>query len=52
MQSLRQLEYLVTLSQELHFRRAVEKVHVTQVILLAQLQQLEKRVKVSLIQNT
>lgn len=51
MPSLRQLEYLVALSQELHFRRAAEKVHVTQPTLSVQLQQLEKRLKASLIER-
>ena len=51
MPSIRQLEYLVALSQELHFRRAAEKVHVTQPTLSAQLQQLEKRLKASLIER-
>lgn len=52
MPSIRQLEYLVALSQELHFRRAAEKVHVTQPTLSLQLQQLEKRLKASLIERS
>jgi LysR family hydrogen peroxide-inducible transcriptional activator len=51
MPSIRQLEYLVALSQELHFRRAAEKMHVTQPTLSAQLQQLEKHLKASLIER-
>ncbi|MDD9911119.1 MAG: hydrogen peroxide-inducible genes activator [Ahrensia sp.] len=51
MPSLRQLEYLVALAQELHFRRAAERVNVTQPTLSAQLQQLEKRLKVPLIER-
>ncbi|MFD0916227.1 hydrogen peroxide-inducible genes activator [Pseudahrensia aquimaris] len=51
MPSLRQLEYLVALSQELHFRRAAEKVNVTQPTLSAQLQELEKRLGASLIER-
>lgn len=51
MPSLRQLEYLVALSQELHFRRAAERVNVTQPTLSAQLQELEKRLKAPLIER-
>ena len=51
MPSLRQLEYLVALSQELHFRRAAEKVNVTQPTLSVQLQQLEMRLKASFIER-
>ena len=51
MPSLRQLEYLVALSQELHFRRAAERVQVTQPTLSAQLQELEKRLKAPLIER-
>ncbi len=51
MPSLRQLEYLVALSQELHFRRAAERVHVTQPTLSAQLQELERRLKAPLIER-
>lgn len=51
MPSLRQFEYLVALSQELHFRRAAEKMNVTQPTLSVQLQQLEKELGVSLIER-
>ncbi|MEO9874821.1 MAG: hydrogen peroxide-inducible genes activator [Anderseniella sp.] len=51
MPSIRQLQYLVTLSEELHFRRAAERVNVTQPTLSMQIQQLEKRLKVSLVER-
>ena len=51
MPSIRQLQYLVTLSEELHFRRAAERVHVTQPTLSMQIQQLEKRLKVALVER-
>ena len=51
MPTLRQLSYLVALADELHFRRAAERVHVTQPTLSAQLQQLEKRLGASLIER-
>lgn len=51
MPSLRQLEYLVALSQELHFKRAAERVNVTQPTLSAQLQQLEKRLGAPLVER-
>jgi len=51
MPSIRQLQYLVTLSEELHFRRAAERVNVTQPTLSMQIQQLEKRLKVPLVER-
>ena len=51
MPTLRQFSYLVALADELHFRRAAEKVHVTQPTLSAQLQQLEKRLGAGLIER-
>ena len=51
MPTLRQFSYLVALEEELHFRRAAEKVHVTQPPLSAQLQQLEKRLGAGLIER-
>ena len=51
MPTLRQFSYLVALEEELHFRRAAEKVHVTQPTLSAQLQQLEKRLGAGLIER-
>ena len=52
MPSLRQLEYLVALSQELHFRRAAERMNVTQPTLSVQLQHLEKDLGVALIERS
>lgn len=51
MPSLRQLEYLVALAQEQHFRRAADRVHVTQPTLSAQIQQLEKRLGAPLLER-
>ncbi|MGI9402856.1 MAG: hydrogen peroxide-inducible genes activator [Rhizobiaceae bacterium] len=51
MPSLRQFEYLVALSQELHFRRAAEKMNVTQPTLSVQLQHLEKDLGAALIER-
>ncbi len=51
MPSIRQLQYLVALSEELHFRRAAERVNVTQPTLSMQIQQLEKRLGVSLVER-
>ena len=52
MTTLRQLSYLVALSQELHFRRAAERMNVTQPTLSLQIQELEKQLKASLIERT
>ncbi len=49
--TLRQLEYLVVLSQELHFRRAAARVNVTQPTLSAQIQELEKRLDAPLVER-
>lgn len=49
--TLRQLEYLVVLSQELHFRRAAARVNVTQPTLSAQIQELEKRLNAPLVER-
>lgn len=51
MPTLRQLSYLVALSQELHFRRAAERVNVTQPTLSIQIQELENKLKVSLVER-
>ena len=51
MATLRQLRYLVALSEELHFRRAAERVHVTQPTLSTQIQELEKRLKAPLVER-
>lgn len=51
MTTLRQLRYLVALSEELHFRRAAERVHVTQPTLSAQIQELEKKLDAPLVER-
>ena len=51
MPTLRQLSYLVALSQELHFRRAAELMNVTQPTLSLQLQELERQLGASLIER-
>lgn len=51
MPSIRQLKYLVALSEELHFRRAAERMHVTQPTLSMQIQELEKRLKAPLVER-
>ena len=51
MPTLRQFKYLVALSDELHFRRAAERVHVTQPTLSAQIQELERQLKAPLVER-
>ncbi len=51
MLTLKQLRYLVALSQEMHFRRAAERENVTQPTMSAQIQQLEKRLKAPLVER-
>lgn len=51
MPTLRQLEYLAALSRELHFRRAAERVNVTQPTLSTQIQELERRLKAPLVER-
>lgn len=51
MPTLRQLEYLVELSRERHFRRAAEKLGVSQPTLSAQLRTLEERLGAQLIER-
>ena len=51
MTTLRQLNYLVALSQELHFRRAAERMNVTQPTLSAQIQELERRLNAPLVER-
>lgn len=50
--SIRQLEYLVAVSDVRHFRRAAEKVGVSQPTLSAQLQALEARLGVGLVERS
>jgi LysR family hydrogen peroxide-inducible transcriptional activator len=50
--SIRQLEYLVALSETRHFRRAAEKSGVSQPTLSAQLQALEERLGVQLVERS
>jgi len=51
MPSLRQLEYLVALSETHHFRKAAEKTGVSQPTLSAQISTLEQRLGVSLVER-
>lgn len=52
MPTLRQMRYLVALSEELHFRRAAEKVNVTQPTLSTQIQELERRLGTPLVERS
>ncbi|MGI9464705.1 MAG: LysR substrate-binding domain-containing protein [Aestuariivirgaceae bacterium] len=51
MPKLRQFEYLVALSRELHFRRAAERVNVTQPTLSSQIQELERKLNAPLVER-
>ena len=51
MPSLRQLEYLVELSRERHFRRAAEKLGVSQPTLSTQLRAMEERLGLELVER-
>ena len=51
MPSLRQLEYLVELSRERHFRRAAEKLGVSQPTLSTQLRSMEERLGLELVER-
>ncbi|MBE3110391.1 MAG: LysR family transcriptional regulator [Acidobacteria bacterium] len=52
MPTLRQLEYLVAVSETRHFGRAAERVHVTQPTLSEQLRALEQRLGVQLVERS
>ena len=52
MLSLRQLRYLVALSECLHFRKAAERCHVSQPALTTQIQGLEEALGVQLVERT
>ncbi len=52
MPSLRQLEYLLAIAETRHFRRAAEKLSVSQPTLSAQLSTLEKRLGVQLVERS
>ena len=51
MPSLRQLEYLVAISDARHFRRAAERVGASQPTLSAQLKELERRLGAHLVER-
>ena len=52
MPKLQQFRYLVAIAETLHFRRAAEKVHVTQPTLSSQLRELEDRLGVQLVERS
>jgi len=52
MPTLKQLRYLVAVADSLHFRRAAEVAHVSQPTLSGQLQELEKRLGVRLVERS
>lgn len=52
MPTLKQFRYLVALSNTLHFRRAAEQCHVSQPTLSGQLQELEERLGVQLVERS
>lgn len=52
MPNLRQLEYLVALSETLHFRKAAERTNTTQPTLSEQLKALEKRLGAQLVERS
>lgn len=52
MPSLRQLEYLVAIAEELHFRRAAERSNTTQPTLSGQLKALEQRLGARLVERS
>lgn len=51
MPSIRQLEYLVALDEQRHFKRAAERCHVSQPTLSAQLAALEEKLDVQLVER-
>ena len=52
MPTLKQFRYLVALANTLHFRRAAEQCHVSQPTLSGQLQELEERLGVQLVERS
>lgn len=52
MPTLKQFRYLVALAQTLHFRKAAEQCHVSQPTLSGQLQELEERLGVQLVERS
>lgn len=52
MTTLRQLQCLVALAETLHFRRAAERIHLSQPALSAQIAQLEEGLRVLLVERT
>ena len=52
MPTIRQLKYLLALSEERHFRRAAERVNITQPTLSTQIQELERTLDATLIDRT
>lgn len=52
MPTLRQLRFLVAVADTLHFRKAAERCHISQPALSTQIQQLEARLKVQLVERS
>ncbi|MGH6945721.1 MAG: LysR substrate-binding domain-containing protein [Kiloniellales bacterium] len=52
MPTLKQLRYLVAIAETRHFRRAAEKVHISQPTLSGQLRELEHRLGVQLVERS
>ncbi len=50
--SLRDLEYLITISEELHFGRAAQRLHVSQPTLSEQIKKLEAQLEVKFFERT
>ena len=51
MPTIRQLEYLVALAETRHFRKAAERVHVSQPTLSMQVKTLEQRLGAQLVER-
>jgi len=52
MVTIKQLRYLVAISDQLHFRRAAEQVHISQPTLSGQLREMEEKLGVQLVERS